>query len=136
MDLQRGARVTMRDVEDDAREWPATCIDRAWCIPDDEAGTVVAASRGVATVVWDGLADEAEEDPDGVPYLPAWQLPVWALELVADGPDLALALLDDAIRVEIDGYSCPTPPDGCSTMDAFRHLMGHVDAALAEVPNV
>jgi hypothetical protein len=85
MDLQRGARVTMRDVQDDPREWPAGCIARAWVIPDDEPGTVVACTDGLALVVWDGLADDAEHDDpdaDGVPYLPAWRLPVWALELV------------------------------------------------------
>ncbi len=85
MDLQRGARVTMRDVSDDPREWPATCIARSWCIPDQDPGIVVAIGGGIATVVWESTADAAwadDPDPDGVPYLPAWRLPVWALDLV------------------------------------------------------
>ncbi len=85
MKLTKGSRVRMRDIIDDmGRPWPDDCVAREYVQEDAEAGTVVGVEgTGCALVVWDGFADEAgNEDEDGIPYLPTWRLPVWALELV------------------------------------------------------
>ena len=87
MTLTKGSRVRMRDIDDDINAWPDDCVAREYVREDGEAGTVVAVeATGCALVVWDGFADDAgNEDEDGIPYLPTWRLPVWALVEVSDG---------------------------------------------------